>query len=89
MTREKELECVISDLSAECREQRDEITALKAQLAECKKDAQRYQFVRNNTNSDEIGIAIFDNDERDWIFTHDGFEIDEAIDAAIAQKEEA
>jgi septal ring factor EnvC (AmiA/AmiB activator) len=37
MTREKELECVISDLSAECREQRDEIASLKAQLAECKK----------------------------------------------------
>jgi hypothetical protein len=33
MTRERELECVISDLSAECREQRSEITALKADAA--------------------------------------------------------
>jgi hypothetical protein len=32
MTRERELECVISDLSAECREQRDEIASLKEQL---------------------------------------------------------
>lgn len=67
-----------------CERQAEEIASLKAQLDECKKDAERYHWLKDNDTS--IGIHSYDHKYDESYYVHDA---DSAIDAAMAQKEEA
>ena len=75
------------------RDAMKEIASLKAQLAECKKDAERYRWFREASpeiywtidDLDEVHLNKFGFARKLW--KPEG--LDQQIDAAMAQKEEA
>jgi hypothetical protein len=78
----------IASIEWEYAEAIKEIASLKSQLAECKKDAERYRYLRDENGETYREGALFvgfdDETGGDWI----GADLDAVIDAAMAQKEE-
>lgn len=60
------------------------IEALEKELAECRKDAERYRFLRKGTHDFPAVYLQSGSDDSGW-FPSDGTDIDVAIDAAIEE----
>ena len=62
-----------------------EIERLRAELAECKRDAERYRWLRRARMN--VDVLVREDEDSVWIDMH-GWDLDAYVDAALAAKEE-
>ena len=63
----------------------DEISRLRAELAECKRDAERYRWLRRARMN--VDVLVREDEDSVWLDMH-GWDLDAYVDAALAAKGE-
>lgn len=62
-----------------------EVTRLRAEFAECKRDAERYRWLRRARMN--VDVLVREDEDSVWLDMH-GWDLDAYVDAAIAAKGE-
>lgn len=59
-----------------------------AELEQCRKDAARYRYLRDDGDGFTIDVREYDDDGgEDWVSGHEPAELDEAVDAALRESQ--
>ena len=63
----------------------DEISRLRAELAECRRDAERYRWLRRARMN--VDVLVREDEDSVWLDMH-GLDLDAYVDAALAAEGE-